>query len=148
MLANHTGINTLFKRIVGQYDRLRKRNAFLEQYKREEPFRDGLGEFDSAREVVMELIGEYEEAEKASYLSGPDEGDATESGADGRTDGVTGRWAKHILMATRRFGFNHARKRAFDEWQWALALRFDELDTERHAASGVFYTDNVAFAHF
>ncbi|KAL1585651.1 Tubulin gamma chain [Cladosporium halotolerans] len=90
MLANHTGINTLFKRIVGQYDRLRKRNAFLEQYKREEPFRDGLGEFDSAREVVMELIGEYEEAEKASYLSGGDDGEVTE-GADGRTDGITGR---------------------------------------------------------
>lgn len=88
MLANHTGINTLFKRIVNQYDRLRKRNAFLEQYKREEPFRDGLGEFDSAREVVMDLIGEYEEAEKASYLSG---GDDVEGGADGRTDGVTGR---------------------------------------------------------
>ena len=62
MLANHTGIATLFKRIVFQYDRLRKRNAFLEQYKREEPFRDGLGQFDEAREVVMDLIGEYEEA--------------------------------------------------------------------------------------
>ena len=84
MLANHTGINTLFKRIVGQYDRLRKRNAFLEQYKREEPFRDGLGEFDSAREVVMELIGEYEEAEKANYLTGGDDKDPTEAGADGR----------------------------------------------------------------
>ncbi|KAK3045570.1 gamma-tubulin [Extremus antarcticus] len=58
MLANHTGIATLFKRIVFQYERLRKRNAFLEQYKREEPFRDGLGEFDEAREVVGELIKE------------------------------------------------------------------------------------------
>ena len=84
MLANHTGINTLFKRIVGQYHRLRKRKAFLEQYKREEPFRDGLGEFDSTREVVMELIGEYEEAEKANYLTGGDDKDVTEAGADSR----------------------------------------------------------------
>ncbi|QIW96014.1 hypothetical protein AMS68_001532 [Peltaster fructicola] len=72
MLANHTGIATLFKRIVSQYDRLRKRNAFLEQYKREEPFRDGLGEFDTAREVVMDLIAEYEAAERPDYLTGPE----------------------------------------------------------------------------
>ncbi|KAF2503255.1 tubulin-domain-containing protein [Lophium mytilinum] len=69
MLANHTGIATLFKRTVFQYDRLRKRNAFLEQYKREAPFADGLGEFDEAREVVTDLIREYEEAEEPDYLS-------------------------------------------------------------------------------
>ena len=70
MLANHTGIATLFKRIVFQYDRLRKRNAFLEQYKRESPFAEGLGEFDEAREVVMGCVQEYEEAENADYLDG------------------------------------------------------------------------------
>lgn len=90
MLANHTGIATLFKRIVFQYDRLRKRNAFLEQYKREDTFRDGLGQFDEAREVVTDLIREYEEAEGKDYLSGGQgEGEAN-GGADARTDG-TGR---------------------------------------------------------
>jgi tubulin gamma len=39
----------LFKRILGQYDRLRKRNAFLEQYKKEPIFANDLGEFDEAR---------------------------------------------------------------------------------------------------
>jgi tubulin gamma len=73
MLANHTSISTLFKRIVLQYDRLRKRNAFLEQYKREAPFADGLGEFDEARSVVTDLIAEYEAAEDADYLN-PDAG--------------------------------------------------------------------------
>lgn len=72
MLANHTGIATLFKRIVLQYDRLRKRNAFLEQYKREAPFAEGLGEFDEAREVVQELIGEYQDAEEPDYLTKED----------------------------------------------------------------------------
>ena len=91
MLANHTGIATLFKRIVFQYDRLRKRNAFLEPYKREQPFMDGLGEFDEARSVVMDLIGEYEDAEKANYLTGDKEEDGANGGADARTDGVTGR---------------------------------------------------------
>jgi tubulin gamma len=69
MLANHTGIATLFKRIVAQYSTLRKRNAFLESYKRELPFKDGLGEFDEAKEVVQGLITEYEEAENADYLT-------------------------------------------------------------------------------
>ncbi|KAH6625443.1 Tubulin/FtsZ, GTPase domain-containing protein [Boeremia exigua] len=69
MLANHTGIATLFKRIVAQYNTLRKRNAFLESYKREAPFKDGLGEFDEAKEVVQGLIEEYEDAENADYLS-------------------------------------------------------------------------------
>ncbi|KAI9748267.1 MAG: hypothetical protein M4579_007270 [Chaenotheca gracillima] len=75
MLANHTSIATLFKRIVLQYDRLRKRNAFLEQYKKEAPFADGLGEFDEARAVVTDLIAEYEAAENADYLN-PDAGNA------------------------------------------------------------------------
>jgi tubulin gamma len=75
MLANHTGIATLFRRIVGQYDRLRKREAFLEQYRREPIFADGLGEFDEAREVVMECIAEYEAAEREDYLT-KDSGEA------------------------------------------------------------------------
>ncbi|EMC99202.1 hypothetical protein BAUCODRAFT_395081 [Baudoinia panamericana UAMH 10762] len=91
MLANHTGIATLFKRIVSQYDAFRKRNAFLEQYKREEPFRDGLGEFDEAREVVMDLINEYEEAESKDYLSGGTSDEPANGGGDSRADGITGR---------------------------------------------------------
>jgi hypothetical protein len=82
MLANHTGIATLFKRIVAQYSTLRKRNAFLESYKREAPFRDGLGEFDEAKEVVQSLIDEYEEAEDPDYLT--KEGPVTEEAEDKR----------------------------------------------------------------
>lgn len=73
MLANHTSVATLFRRIVVQYDKLRKRNAFLESYKKEAPFAHGFGEFDEARAVVMDLIGEYEEAETETYLD-PDKG--------------------------------------------------------------------------
>lgn len=91
MLANHTGIATLFKRIVSQYDRLRKRNAFLEQYKKFSTFQDGFTEFDTSREVVMDLISEYEEAERADYLSGGKDDEPANGGADLRADGVTGR---------------------------------------------------------
>ncbi|KAL5339897.1 tubulin-domain-containing protein [Aspergillus crustosus] len=78
MLANHTSVATLFKRIIQQYDRLRKRNAFLEQYKKEAPFSDGLDEFDEARAVVMDLVGEYEAAEREDYLD-PDAGKEKEA---------------------------------------------------------------------
>lgn len=68
MLANHTSVATLFRRVVVQYEKMRKRNAYLEQYKKEAPFSDGLGEFDEAKEVVSGLIAEYEAAEREDYL--------------------------------------------------------------------------------
>jgi tubulin gamma len=68
MLANHTSISTLFKRICDQYDRLRKRNAFLDQYKKIDMFKDGMEEFDSSRQTVQELIEEYEACESMDYL--------------------------------------------------------------------------------
>ncbi|KAN0061193.1 gamma-tubulin [Thecaphora frezii] len=74
MLANNTGIAHLFKRMVDQYDRLRKRNAFLDMYKREPMFANDLSEFDEARETVAELMGEYKAAESADYINGlPDD---------------------------------------------------------------------------
>jgi len=69
MLANHTSMAQLFGRTVNQYDKLRKRNAFLEQYRREPMFADGLDEFDSAREVVTDLIEEYRAAERMDYVT-------------------------------------------------------------------------------
>ncbi|KAK5256487.1 gamma-tubulin [Exophiala xenobiotica] len=80
MLANHTSVSTLFRRIVVQYEKMRKRNAYLEQYKKEAPFAEGLGEFDEAKEVVMGMIAEYEAAEKDNYLD-PDAGDNKADGS-------------------------------------------------------------------
>lgn len=54
---------------MAQYDRLRKRNAFMDQYKKEPMFSQDLGEFDDTRAVVSDLIAEYEAAEGADYLS-------------------------------------------------------------------------------
>jgi tubulin gamma len=69
MIANHSSMAQLFGRTVSQYDKLRKRNAFLEQYRREPMFADGLEEFDSAREVVTDLIEEYKASERPDYVS-------------------------------------------------------------------------------
>lgn len=88
MMANHTGIRTLFQRTLQQYDRLRKRNAFLENYRREDTFNDSLDEFDSAREIVMSLIHEYRASEGADYINwgmgdtGPGTGKSGTTGAE------------------------------------------------------------------
>lgn len=104
MLANHTSIATvslnnwprlpfplnrankffeqLFKRIVWQYDGMRKRNAFLETYKKTAPFSENLDEFDEAREVVTDLVSEYAAAEDSDYLN-PDAGATAPTGEAG-----------------------------------------------------------------
>ncbi|RDB24116.1 Tubulin gamma chain [Hypsizygus marmoreus] len=69
MLANHTSIASLFKGMLDQYDRLRKRNAFMEQYKKEKLFEDGLEEFDLARATCEDLIKEYKACESPDYIS-------------------------------------------------------------------------------
>jgi tubulin gamma len=61
---------------------MRKRNAFMEGYKKTAPFADNLNEFDEAREVVTDLIAEYEAAEDADYLN-PDAGEKTAAGEAG-----------------------------------------------------------------
>lgn len=69
MLANHTSISTLFERILEQYDKLRKREAFLDQFKRMAMFKDNLDEFDTSREVLQELADEYNVATTPEYIN-------------------------------------------------------------------------------
>lgn len=69
MLANHTSIVSLFDRALSQYDKLRKRGAFLDQFKKESMFKDGLSELDESRNVVDLLVQEYEAATRLNYLS-------------------------------------------------------------------------------
>lgn len=59
----------LFERVLSQYDKLRKRGAFLDQFKREDMFKDDLSELDESREVVDCLVQEYEAATQSNYLS-------------------------------------------------------------------------------
>ncbi|CAN6645324.1 tubulin gamma chain [Trichomonascus vanleenenianus] len=63
MLANHTSITSLFKRTVDQYDRLRHRNAFIDPYRKQPMFENGLEEFDDARAVLKDIIHEYHSLE-------------------------------------------------------------------------------------
>ncbi|KAJ2993888.1 Tubulin gamma-2 chain [Globomyces sp. JEL0801] len=71
----------LLKRTCDQYDKLRKRNAFVEQYKREMAIGDVEEELDASRLVVQNLISEYMACESPDYLNW--------NGTDG-TDGDDG----------------------------------------------------------
>jgi tubulin gamma len=89
MMANHTSIATLFQKSMKNFDKLKKRNAFVENYKNKGSlFADGLEELDDSREVVANLIEEYKAAEKKNYLDyGMGEDDiAGASGAEEKTD--------------------------------------------------------------
>lgn len=68
MMANHTGISSLFTRALAQYDKLRKRGAFLDQFRREDIFKDDLTELDNSRDVIDCLAQEYEAATRSNYL--------------------------------------------------------------------------------
>ncbi|KAL8290434.1 hypothetical protein RQP46_002692 [Phenoliferia psychrophenolica] len=68
MLANHTSIASMFKRIVDQYSTLKKKGAFLKEYQSEDMFREDLSEFDDARDVAVDLINEYQACEQANYI--------------------------------------------------------------------------------
>lgn len=57
----------MFKKACDQFDRLKKRNAFTDLYRREKMFSDGLEEFDDSRNVVQDIIEEYEAAEGMDY---------------------------------------------------------------------------------
>ena len=59
----------LFMRTIQQFDKLRKREAFLEQFRKEEMFRDSLDEFESSREVLQQLVDEYHAATKPDYIT-------------------------------------------------------------------------------
>ena len=60
---NHTAIKYVFKEILMQYDLLRKRNAFLNNYLKEFKFINGLELFQDSRENLISLLEEYEKAE-------------------------------------------------------------------------------------
>ena len=96
MLANHTSMAELFERLLKQYDRIKSRNAFLDNFRREEVFQDSMmEEFDHSREVVQSLMDEYRACERPDYINFGMEG------IDGGTDGVPPEFASPIARGKR-----------------------------------------------
>eukprot|EP00245_Coleochaete_scutata_P011319 TRINITY_DN4177_c0_g6_i1.p1 TRINITY_DN4177_c0_g6~~TRINITY_DN4177_c0_g6_i1.p1 ORF type:complete len:280 (+),score=41.73 TRINITY_DN4177_c0_g6_i1:129-842(+) len=69
MLASHTSIRHLFSRCISQYEKLRHRQAFLDNYRKFPMFEDNdLSEFDDSREIVQSLVDEYKACESPDYI--------------------------------------------------------------------------------
>ena len=82
MLANNTSIRVLFKRAVDEFDKLRNRGAFLNQYRSQDGFE--LDEFDDAKDVVEALADEYASCESADYVSWGSSAASSSEAADSR----------------------------------------------------------------
>jgi len=70
MLANHTAVGSLFKRLHDQFEKMLQRKAYLDQYKKYAPFKDDdwREEFDDASGVVKDLIHDYEACTRPNFL--------------------------------------------------------------------------------
>ncbi|KAL0368868.1 UNVERIFIED_CONTAM: Tubulin gamma-1 chain [Sesamum calycinum] len=69
MLASHTGIRHLFSKCLSQYEKLRKRQAFLDNYRNHPMFADNdLSEFDESRDIIESLVDEYKACESPDYI--------------------------------------------------------------------------------
>jgi len=69
MLASHTSIRHLFSRCLSQYDKLRKKQAFLDNYRKFPMFADNdLSEFDESRDIIESLVDEYKACESPDYI--------------------------------------------------------------------------------
>jgi len=69
MMANHTSMHYLFGQCLEDYEKLYKKNAFLNNYQKEDIFSEGLEEFDASHEVVRSLQEEYKAAERPDYIT-------------------------------------------------------------------------------
>lgn len=63
-LNNTSGVAALLRKICSQFDQLKRRNAFVEMYRK---FDAELGLFDSARENVQKMVDGYELCEQSGF---------------------------------------------------------------------------------
>ena len=56
---NHSGVNSIFVKMKNQFDILKKRNAFVNNFLKEFSERDGREIFEESRESMNKLISDY-----------------------------------------------------------------------------------------
>ena len=66
MIANHSSIAALMQQCVNDFDRLKKKKAFIQNYA---SLPGGEEEFDDCREIVTSLIDEYKATEQPDYVN-------------------------------------------------------------------------------
>lgn len=73
MLANHTSIRQPIIQIIKNYEQLRNRAAYLDNYKQTSVFEKNFDEFDNSLEVTQDLMDEYRQSEKSDYINWDDD---------------------------------------------------------------------------
>lgn len=68
MLANHTSIAQLMQGINDSFNSLFKKRVFLDNFRKEDMFKDDLEEFNDSQDVVLKVIEEYNASERNDYL--------------------------------------------------------------------------------
>eukprot|EP01065_Artemidia_motanka_P049831 TRINITY_DN837_c0_g1_i1.p1 TRINITY_DN837_c0_g1~~TRINITY_DN837_c0_g1_i1.p1 ORF type:complete len:459 (+),score=172.61 TRINITY_DN837_c0_g1_i1:76-1452(+) len=76
MLANHTSVSSLFQRLLKQFHKMYSARAYIDNYRKYEPFKDDdalKAEFEDSAAVVQGLVKEYQQATTEGFLDIPDE---------------------------------------------------------------------------
>lgn len=68
MLGNHTSMANLLGGIIGEFNILFKKKAFIDNYRKEEIFKNGLEEFSDSVDVIEKVIAEYNATQRNDYL--------------------------------------------------------------------------------
>lgn len=63
-LTNSTSVSDAFARTLNQFNRLYMRAAFLNEYRKQPMFEQGMEEFEEARSVVNDIVQQYKEMER------------------------------------------------------------------------------------
>lgn len=68
MLGNHTSMSGLLNGIVQDFNTLFKKKAFLDNFRKEEIFKNGFEEFSDSIEVIDKVVQEYNATQRNDYL--------------------------------------------------------------------------------
>lgn len=68
MLANHTSMSGLLGGVIQSFNKLFEKKAFLDGYRKEEMFKNGLDEFQDSVEVIDKVVTEYNAMQRNDYL--------------------------------------------------------------------------------
>lgn len=68
MLGNHTSMSNNLKSIIDGFYHMFKRKAFLDNYRKEDMFKDGFDEFEDSIEIIGKVVEEYNATQRNDYL--------------------------------------------------------------------------------
>ena len=68
MLGNHTSMAVVLTGILDEFNKIYKKKAFIENYRKEDIFKNGLEEFTDSVDVIEKVVAEYNATQRNDYL--------------------------------------------------------------------------------